>query len=1601
MPTNRVRSAADAESIAVIGMKGRFPGARSIEALWANLKEGVESITSFSEAELRLAGIDPAYMNVPGYVNRGCVLDSIELFDAGFFGYSARDAETMDPQQRVFLELAWESLEDAGYDSDAYSGRIGVFAGCDQSSYLYAIYQNVDLSAYGYGGMMSIGNEKDYITTQVSYKLNLRGPSMAIQTSCSTSLVCVCMACESVLFGSCDMALAGGIGISVPQKRGYWYQPGGIVSPDGHCRAFDASSQGTVVGNGAGIVVLKRLSEALADGDQIYAVIRGFGLNNDGSAKVGYTAPGVDGQANAISAAHRMAGVEPDTLGYIEAHGTGTALGDPIEIAALTKAFRARTQKKQFCAVGTLKSNVGHLSSAAGIGGLIKAILAVKHGEIPKSLHFETPNPQIDFANSPFFVPTRSMPWPIANGRRRAGVSSFGVGGTNAHVVLEQAPSRVSGDDAPECQLLLLSARSLPALEQMTNNLADCVENDPALDLSDVAFTTQVGRRPFPHRRAMVFERSDRPGFLSALRARDPRRVFTAHTEMRGRPVTFMFSGQGTQYVNMGRGLYETDKTFHDTVDECADVLRREMNFDLRDVLYPLEDLDTEAASAQLTRTSITQPALFTVEYALARMWMAYGVRPKTMVGHSIGEYVAACLAGVLSLRDALAVVAMRGRLMESMPGGSMLAVSLPESALQPLLGPHLSLAAVNAPSLCVLSGVTPAIEALDKEFTEKGLMCRRLHTSHAFHSSMMDPVVRQFVDRLRRVPLKPPQIPFLSNVTGTWIKPELATSPEYWGTHLRQTVRFGDNLRELMVFPDLALLEVGPGPTLGFLARQQGSRANSQVIVASLRSIQEDVADSEFLRHTIAALWLAGVQLDWRQFHADEHRQRVSLPTYPFERQRFWLGPLEQVDSTQAAATEQNALPVSQLTGTTALGTSILGTPITSAVETAPAPTQAVNDISSWFFVPSWQRTAAQSPAAAAVRDGAWLVFADSGGLAERVVTRLRDLGAHVNTVEAGDAFSAEGGRFTIRRRARADYESLVRALRERDEYPSRILHLWSAERSSSTLSEVEAFDEAQERSFRSVTHLAQALGKLGGPSQVQVAIVTDQLQAVAGDEQLGAFEATVFGACKVIPQEYPNLRCRAIDVVASQSEVPDALVRELIAEPFAAVVAYRGGHRSVQRYTGLRLEPSDERAGLLHDGAVYLVTGGLGNIGLLLAEAIARQVKSKLILTGRSTFPDPAAWDAHLASHKHDQTSARIRKLRALEQLGAEVRVAQVDVTDGPRMEALVRDVQRMWGRIDGVIHCAANLTPDAFGPIRDISDDKVSSHFGPKAHGLLIIEDLLRAQPPDFYVLLSSLSAVLGGLGLATYAASNAFLDAEAQRRNRAGTSLWISTNWDAWDFSPGAASRSDVIAPSQGQEAFIRLLRSAVKQSVVSTSPLGARLDNWVNVKPGATDGMTAGTNTAPAVVTAAAASPAHAVHPRPDLSTQYAAPRTDTETKIVGVWEHLLGVAPIGIHDKFFELGGHSLLAIQLLARLREIFDLDIPVQRIFEAPTVAQLAQTIETEKTTAADVTASATDDEQKLQEVLTLVEGLSESELEALLSEAEALDKKKEAYG
>jgi phthiocerol/phenolphthiocerol synthesis type-I polyketide synthase E len=891
-------SAPSRADVAVIGLAGRFPGAPTLDQFWRNVASGVESITFFDAEELAAAGVSRADLADPRYVPARGVLDRADWFDAAFFEKSATEALVLNPQHRLFLECAWEALEHAGYAPGTVRGAVGIYAGCSSSDHLARLRARADLFDLVGGFFAQIANDPDFLATRVSYELNLQGPSLTVQTACSTSLVAVHVACQSLVNGECDLALAGGVTVSGEQRVGYRYQEQGIYAPDGHCRPFDADAKGTVSGGGIGLVVLKRLTDARADGDTVHAVIRGSAVNNDGSVKVGFTAPSVEGQSRVISEALAVADVPAETIGYVEAHGTGTFIGDPIEVAALTHAFRASTSARRFCALGSVKANVGHLSAAAGVTGLIKAVLALRHATLPPSPYFRRPNPEARFDESPFYVNTEPLPWPPGATPRRAGVSSLGIGGTNAHVVLEEAPPAPASGPSRPWQVLCVSAKTATALDAATGNLLDYLRTTPAADVADVAYTLQMGRAAFSHRRAIV-GRNRTELVADASGPAAPTVCVGVVSGSPARPV-FMFPGVSAQHVNMAADLYCDDRPFREDVDRCLTMAEDGLG---RDVLARMYQARDPVDSGALDRPELTHLSLFVVEYCLAARWIALGVRPAALIGHSLGEYAAATIAGVFTLDQALRVVQARGRLMARLPEGRMLAVPLGEREVERFVGDEVSLASVNGPGSCVLSGTTAAVTAVERRLAEEGIECRRLRFSHAPHSGMMDPMLDAFAACVRAAAPKPPTIPLVSSTTGTWLTAEQAVDPMYWAQHLRRTVRVADGLACALADADAVAIELGPGRSMSALARRVGPRRHP--VISTLRAPNDNRSDMLLLAAGLAACWTAGVPVAWDRYYGDERRRRVPLPTYPFERRQFALEPVGA-----SRATARDAVP-------------------------------------------------------------------------------------------------------------------------------------------------------------------------------------------------------------------------------------------------------------------------------------------------------------------------------------------------------------------------------------------------------------------------------------------------------------------------------------------------------------------------------------------------------------------------------------------------------------------------------------------------------------------------------------------------------------------
>ncbi|MFI8386914.1 SDR family NAD(P)-dependent oxidoreductase [Streptomyces sp. NPDC085540] len=1475
--------------IAVVGMAGRFPGADSVADLWELLASGTEAITRFTPEALRASGVPQALLSAPGYVPAKGVLGDVAGFDAQLFGYSAAEAALIDPQQRIFLECAWSALEDAGCDPDRATGPVSVYAGSLLSSYLiHNLLPRTDLQAtYGLP-LLFQGNQVDQLATRVAYKLNLRGPAVTVQTACSTSLVAVHMAVQSLLSEESDLALAGGVTVTVPHEAGYLPADGGIESADGHCRPFGAGANGTVFGNGAGVVVLKRLADALADGDRVHAVILGSAVNNDGAAKAGYTAPGVEGQTAVIREALAMSGVDPRTVGYVEAHGTGTPIGDPIEVAALNAAYGGDGGRAR-CALGSVKSNVGHLDVAAGVTGLIKTILTLREGRIPASLHAEETNAGLGLAEGPFFVPGELCEWPVPQGPRRAAVSAFGIGGTNAHVVLEQAPQAVYpatspvGAEAPVA--LPLSARTASALDALAGRLADDLDAHPGRPLSAVARTLRSGRRELGHRRVVV---AHGPGeAAAALRAGGNRDSVRGRADLGTAPAAFLLPGQGSQFAGMAMGLYEAEPAFRAALDECGKPLAPHLGRDLPGLLR-------EGSAEELRRTSLTQPAVFSVGYALARVLEDRGVRPAALLGHSLGEFTAACLAGVFELPDALALVAARGRLMEETGPGAMLAVPLDEEqALAAAAEYGIEVAALNGPRSAVLSGPADLVARASEGLAGRGVRALSLPVEHAFHSRLCAEAAERFGQEVARVARHTPQVPFLSNLTGDWITPEQAVDPDYWVRQMLSPVRFHDGLRRLAALDEqLVLVETGPGSVLSDLVaagREDAPRLALPMMPTRGRTATSEAAAALL---SLGSLWAQGVRISWGE--SGDGGPVAELPGYPFERARHWIdpaGPAPWAAGVVAPATE-------------------------------PAPAEVFHARVDWH-----DAGLADGEDPFGGRRYTWLVMLDAEQRVQPVVDLLTARGQIVTCVLPGTEYRrVRRGVYEIDPADPGHYGRLFTDLRALVRTPTAVLYAWGYG------AEAQDCGDGDDTAYFGLVRLARAMSE-SVLNDVRLGVLTAGAFAVADGEGTRPGAALLSGAAMVLPEEYRTLKCTQVDLAGDapaaglDADAAATVIRTLLACE-APVAAVRGGRALVRVLREAPLEVPADRPRLLRDRGTYVITGGLGGIGVTLAGYLARACSARIVLIGRRA-------ENELAGEAADA----LARLRAS---GAEVHTERADVGEDSSLAEALDRVRERFGRIDGVVHAAG--VPGG-GSVERRSDAEMRAVLAPKAQGVRRLLDALRPEEADFLVLCSSLASLVPTYGQADYAAANACLDAFAAAENARGGRFTLSVNWDMWS-GVGMASTAEVpadlrefqqsmldgaLTPEQGARAFAALLDGRPGQAVIAR----------------------AGTGLTPAGRLAAAARPTAAVPagtaaPRPDLATPYTAPRTETEERLAVIYGQMLGLEQVGVYDDFLDLGGHSLLAAQVVARLRAEFDVQIPARVFFEGGRIADLAVEIE-----------------------------------------------------
>ncbi|MEU5588560.1 type I polyketide synthase [Streptomyces chrestomyceticus] len=1464
---------------AVVGIACRFPGATGPEEFWRLVSEGRRGIQELTAEQLTEAGADRARLADPALMPAAGILWDADRFDAAFFGYSAREAAVMDPQQRMFLEAAWHALDDTGHDPERFPGTVGIYAGQTVGT-----HRVPDSSVFlgTSADLLMAADDKDFLPTRAAYQLGLTGPAFAVQSACSTSLVAVHVACRALAAGDCDMALAGGVSWSPWRRQGYLRRAGGVWSADGYVRCFDRDASGFVSGDGLGIVALRRLADALADGDRIHAVVKGSAVTNDGNDKLSYAAPGVAGQQAVIEAALRDAAVDPDTVGYVETHGTATALGDAIEVTALTRAYRAAgATGRGRGRLGSVKANIGHADAAAGVAGFIKAALMVRYGRIPPSPNGPfRPNPDIDFASSPFVPAEAGEDWPLTAVPRRAAVSAFGVGGTNAHVILQEPPPPAPSAPARPWQLLAWSARDERALDEMAAGHARTLRGLRDDEFADYARTLAVGRRRFARRRAVVLR--DRAHALTEAAFRTDAAPRTG--EGRAGEVAFVFPGGGSQYPGMGRELYRDEPVFRQAVDACLRLLPdRETARSLR-AWWPSGPGEDAAPDAD-PDPRVAMPAVFITEVALARLLVSFGVTPSVLTGHSLGEYAAAHLAGVLSLPDALTLVSSRGELLSGIDNGAMLVVRASALRLQSSLRDGVCLAVVNGPDACVLSGPAPGIEAACRRLTADGIACNVLPLATAAHSTLVEPVLGTFRDVVRGIALAPPGVPLISNLTGT-ADADL-TDPEYWVDHLRNTVRFDLGLACLRDHDPRILLEVGPGTTLTTLARTQGLDRGVPV----MRHPLEERDDREVLLTALARAWEAGTDLEPAALWPAPG-PRVPAAPYPFAPTRHRPPPAAAPDRTAG---------------------------------TGP-----------WYGV-AWQRDLEPEPATpgpgADVTGHRWVLLHDGGPTADALYRELTDRGAALTTVvpDTGaprHGHDRDGGRTVPLDPGAADqYAKLVETAEGDPDLPLRIVSTWNGAPSHPACPPLS-----------DLAGLARALTAPAGA--VELCLVTRGALEITGSEDLDPWAALPVGAAGALRAELGEaVTVRVVDTDGPASGHPDgpqarALLRELARPAATGPVGLRAGRRWVRRFQPLRTPPAP-RSTALREGGRYLVTGGTGGIGRLLAAHLLSRYHARVVLLGR----DPATVRAAEAE---------------LSGLPGELLARSADITDAARTRDVLREVLRRFGGLDGVVHAAG---VPAGGLAQLLTPDVVSEAIAAKTIGTVTLFDALRetGAEPGFVLLFSSLAAFSQAPGLACYGAANAFLDTYAHAAARTPGSAVLAVNWDRWNgvgmgregerrqrALTGRTSQGG-LEPADAVAAFESCLGAlSLGQVVVSALPPDTVVQpHDISAVPPGTDSIEGQPG------------PGDRQNDQSDGSgsalsgeeSGVAAAWSPLEREVQRIWQDVLGNDEgIGLHDDFFALGGHSLAALQVVQRCQDSFGVDLSVKTVFLAPTVARLA---------------------------------------------------------
>ena len=1294
--------------IAIIGMSGRFPKSPDIQSFWKNLVNGQELVHFFTDEELEARGVKKAELKNPNYVKAASFIEGADAFDYPFFRYTKEEAMIMNPQTRLMHQLVWQALEDAGCDSDRYRKKIGIFLGANKDLN-WSFYSNfLDKKNVDELTSSKLSNP-NFIASLISYKMNFRGPCYFIDTACSTSLSTAHLACRSLLLNECGIAVVGGVRVLSFEDNGYLYQEGSIMSKDGHCRSFDSRSTGTMGCDGAGVVILKRLESALQDQDYIYAVIKASAMNNDGSLKGGYTMPSVQGQSDCIKLAQKIAGVSSSDITYVETHGTGTKIGDPIEIESLNIAFERNTQHQ--CAIGSVKSNMGHADEAAGIAGLLKTALAINHKVIPPSLCYDSPNPTIPFDQGPFYVNTKAKTWTTAPEKPlTAAVSSLGIGGTNVHMILAEPPQAEQTKTSRSNHLIRFSASSPEALEAYEAKLLDYLKQYPALNLANVAFTLQMGRKSLGYRKYLSVESTEQ--LIDQLGAR----ALKTHELAQKKNIVFMFSGQGSQYFNMGYGLYKGHPFFRDTMDQGFAQLEALTGFNYKTILFK------EAASAgKINQTEFTQPILFLLEYSLAQLLIKYRIIPSYLTGHSLGEYVAACLSGVFTLDDALKIVCKRAELMSKAPHGAMLSVGLPLEQLEDALIEKVSIAAINSPNSTVLSGEKEEIEAVKSKLDEREIHSVVLKTSHAFHSDSMQAIIEPFAEALEKVEFSAPKIPFVSNTTGQLITDEQATSIEYWKNHILETVHFQKGIRQLIQSDNTIFIEVGPGKTLTTFYRQCQDLTLNNAVFNTIRHPKEKMDDEQHFNQFLGFLWSNGIDIDWEAYYQNERRLKVPLPTYVFDSFR-----LPTKVSAQKLLSENDLMNA------------------------------ASKDIAEGLFLPSWKYSPSAAQASSATDLGKdCLLFSDRSALADAVKQKLLKQQINVIEVALEDSYEKiDDSHYSIKPTSIKDLEQLTEELAQGG-FGYDLIVYCDPPASGAQIDFDKALYKNLISGFEALLNMVRVLPIRASDTPKKLVFITQNSCVVTGQESSTALNSYVQTFSRTLSQEFPHLDTCTIDVLPEEADekLASEILKELNRKERNLNIAFRHHRRWTRYFEKISVNDEIPTAQLRVKGN-YLITSASSNIEFAIASYLLQAYQARVILL---TEDMKSGQNGANTSFNPMETL-----FKGLKKLPGEIHFITCDVADRDRFSSEIAQVENQFGPLHAVFHTAKYAAMDGLLPLDSLTENMIHKHFTPRLEGILNLYEVFGDRDNVIVKVVSSLSSFLGGIAYGAYAAASSLMD-----------------------------------------------------------------------------------------------------------------------------------------------------------------------------------------------------------------------------------------------